>query len=688
MKKQVGVLLALIGIMLSLPMSGHAEEEKTYYLEGMTVTAQKVEQNIQKIPGTVEALTDLELEERVINNFNEFVEYIPNVFLRKNSLDNALVIRGVSSFAGSLYSTAGFYVDGVNYPIHQMQDLDFWDIERIEVLKGPQGTLYGRNSESGVINIVTKKPTFDLSGKIYTQLGAYDAHDGEPIARGGFAINIPVIDNKFAMKFSGQRDYSSGWMENTYDDEHAQKINQLGGRFTTLITPTEDLEIITIVEQRKKDNGVGVYRYIEGPNKTKYNTLEWNGDNDNRVNAGAQVLKVNYDAGNFDIASVFSHHLFHQHYSNDADMSPADWGNSGGRNRIRILSEELRFSSAPGEDRLFDWLGGFYGYIEDVNTRYTAAGYTHNTKQDNSGAAAFGQTTWNITQKWHLTGGLRVDWLTLEGKKDLEGPGSLDHFSENHSYTELLPTASLAYDITDDILTYAKVSKGYLAGGYDYSTAKTEDQFYFKPEYSWNYELGLKTNLFEKSLIANVALFYIDIDDKQVAQMEPTTGDPERRRIVNAAKARSYGAELDLQWMPVAGLSVKGGLGYLNSRLKDWKTEGSDPFDYDNKVTPGSPEWSYTIGGTYRWECGMLVGADLVGVSSFYTDTKNQSKVDGRTLVNTRVGFEGEDLEVIFWVKNLFNKKYYENEWAWGPGSTLAQQGAPRSLGVSLTYNF
>lgn len=688
MKKQVGVLLVLIGIMLSLPINGHAEEEKSYYLEGMTVTAQKVEQNIQKIPGTVEAYTDLELDERVINNFSEFVEYVPNVFLRKNSIDQAIVIRGVSSFAGSLYSTAGFYVDGVNYPIHQMQDLDFWDIERIEVLKGPQGTLYGRNSESGVINIVTKKPNFDLSAKLYTQLGAYDAHGGEPIARGGFAVNVPVIDNKLAMKFSGQRDYSSGWMENEYNGDHALKTNQLGGRFTTLFTPTQDLEFTAIIEQRKKDNGVGVYRYIEGPNKTKRNTLNWNGANENRVNAGAQVLKVNYDAGNFDIASVSAHHLFHQRYANDADMSPADWGDSGGKNRIKILSQELRFSSKPGEDRLFDWLGGFYGYLEDVKTRYEAAGYTHKTTQDNSGAAAFGQGTWNITRKWHLTGGLRVDWLGLDGKKDLTGYGAKDTFSEYHSYTELLPTASLAYDITDDILSYAKISKGYLAGGYDYSTAKEADQFYFKPEYSWNYELGLKTNLFDKSLIANVALFYITIRDKQVAQMEPTAGDPERRRIVNAAKARSYGAELDLQWVPIAGLTINGGVGYLNSRLKDWKTEGADAFDYDNKVTPGSPEWSYTAGGTYRWESGFLIGADVVGVSSFYTDTKNDSKVDGRTLVNTRVGYEGENFDIIFWVKNLFDKKYNENEWAWGPGSTIAQQGAPRSMGVSLTYNF
>lgn len=688
MKKQVGVLLALIGFMLSLPISGYAEEEKSYFLEGMTVTAQKVEQNIQKIPGTVEAITDLELQERVINNFTEFVEYIPNVFLRKNSLDNALVIRGVSSFAGSLYSTAGFYVDGVNYPIHQMQDLDFWDIERIEVLKGPQGTLYGRNSESGVINIVTKKPTFDLGGKIYTQVGAYDTHGGEPIFRGGFAANVPIVENKFALKFSGQRDYSSGWMDNDYNNEHAQKVNQLGGRVTALVTPTEDLEVSAIVEQRKKDNGVGVYRYIEGPNKTKRNSLKWNGANENRVNAGAQVLKVDYDAGGFNIASVFAHHLFHQHYANDADMSPADWGDSGGKNRISILSEELRFSSAPGEDRRFDWLGGFYGYLEDVKTRYIAAGYTHKTKQDNNGAAVFGQGTWNMTRKWHLTGGLRADWLTLEGKKDLNSAGGTEHFSEDHSYTELLPTASLAYDITDDILTYAKVSKGYLAGGYDYSTSKTADQFYFKPEYSWNYELGLKSNLFDKSLIANLALFYINIRDKQVAQMEPTTGDPERRRIVNAAKARSYGAELDVKYMPIEGLTLNGAIGYLNSRLKDWETTGSDPFDYDNKVTPGSPEWSYTAGGIYRWESGILVGADLTGVSSFYTDTKNLSKVNGRTLVNARVGYEGENIEVIFWVKNLFDKKYNENEWAWGPGSTLAQQGAPRSLGVSLTYNF
>ncbi|WP_147821786.1 TonB-dependent receptor [Salidesulfovibrio onnuriiensis] len=692
MKRISGFLALLAAVMLLSPVCGYAEEKKEVTIETMTVTAQKTGQDIQDVPVGVSAFSDVDLDEHGIGGFHDLIDQVPNLFIRKNSADNAIVIRGISSFAGSLYSTAGFYVDGVNYPIHQMQDMDFMDIERVEVLKGPQGTLYGRNSQAGVVNIITKQPGNEFSAKAFTDIGMWDANGGKLIFKEGFSANLPLVDEKLSMRISAQKEDSNGWMRNVYKDTDAKETDHLSGRMTTRWTPSDDLGISFMVEGRKKHDGLGVYRYTDGPYATKRNELAWNGGNRNTVEANAQMLKVEYAGEMFDITSVTGRHSYTQDFINDMDLSTQNFGpgfeDSYGSYDIGVWSEELRFASKEEKGRAIDWLAGVYGYVEDADTVYYGYGL-HDTEQDNWGAAAFGQGTWNITPAWHFTLGSRLDYVRLEGKKDLDlssvGGGTSVLEGKIHS-TEFLPSASLAYDLSDDVMTYVRVSRGYLAGGFDYSTSTTQEQFMFKPEYSWNYELGLKSTLLDRKLTANLATFYIDITDKQVAQLEPTIPNPENRRIVNAARAESYGAELEMQYKPVQALLLTSSLGYLNSRLRDWTTV-DDPFDYDGKKTPGSPDWTYSVGGTYRWESGFFAGVDVTGVSSFYTDPKNTSKVDGRTLVNPRVGYEGDNFDVVLWAKNVFDEEYNENEWSWG-GSTLVQQGAPRSFGLKTTCYF
>lgn len=692
MRKINRLFLLLAVVVLSYPSGVYGEESKAYQLETMTVTAQKTGQDIQDVPIGLSAFSDVDLEDRGIGRFHDVIAHVPNLFIRKNSTDNAVVIRGISSFAGSLYSTAGFYVDGVNYPIHQMQDMDLMDIERVEVLKGPQGTLYGRNSQAGVINIITKQPDNEFSAKVFADVGVWDAHGGRPIFKEGFSVNLPLIDETLSVRVSARKEDSHGWMKNVYKGNGATETDHLMGRLTTRWTPRDDLAVTFLVEGSKKNDGLGVYRFINGPDATKRNELAWNGTNDNEIEANAQMLKVKYAGELFDVTSVTGRHSFSQDFINDFDLSSNSFGplfeNSFASYDINVWSEELRLSSKEEEGRELEWLAGVYGYIEDTDTTYYGFGL-HETEQDNWGAAAFVKGTWNITPAWHLTVGGRLDYVRLEGEKDLDltsQGGSVSVLEGTIDSTEFLPSVSLAYDITSDSMSYVRVSRGYLAGGFDYSTSTTQEQFLFDPEFSWNYELGFKSTFLNKRLTANLATFFIDIKDKQVAQLEPTIPNPENRRIVNAARAESYGVELEMQYKPVNALLLNGSLGYLDSRLRDWKTV-EDPFDYDGRKTPGSPNWTYMVGGTFRWENGFLVGVDVTGVSSYYTDPKNNNEVDGRTLVNPRIGYEGEDFEVVLWAKNVFDEEYNENEWDWA-GSTLAQQGAPRSVGLRGTYRF
>jgi len=682
-------------VILVTPAFASAESgsaQSPFQLPAVTVTAQKVEQDMQKVPGSVSVVTGDQLEERNIATFHEAVEQIPNLSLQKNGNENIITIRGVSSFTSSIFSSTGFYVDGVNYPIHQMQDIDLIDIERVEVLKGPQGTLYGRNSEAGVINIVTKQPGNTLEGKAYVDLGFWGDGEHKPVFKEGFSVNFPVVEDILAVRVSGQHEYTKGWMKNEYDGEQANKNNKFNGRLTTLWTPTDELKVTLQLEGTNKRDQMGYYRYESGPQETSRNKLAWDGDNRLDTDSNTQNIKIEYLGENVDITSVTSRHDFTQTLKQDADMYPINMmGNNKSDYDTTVYSEELRFSSKREDNRMFDWLVGLYAYSEkvDLKARYYSGMFDSGSEMENWGAAIFAQGTIHMAERWHLTLGGRLDHSRLKGEKSLQinnpfFPVDAD-LDDRLKYTEFLPSASLAFDITKDVTAYAKVSKGYMTGGFDNYFAANAKDYTYDPEYSWNYELGLKSKFLDDTLIVNMAAFQIDTKDKQVTEWRTNAMD---RYVLNAAKARALGVELDVQYMPIQGLLLYASAGYLNSELKDWETK-VDPFNYDGKKTPGSPEWSYAAGARYRWENGLMLGAEVQGVSHYYTDVKNQYKVNGRAVVNAQFGYEGESFDAILWAKNLFNKNYQEGRWDFmSDGNLLVQQGEPLSFGLRLTYRF
>jgi len=670
-----------------------AEEKKDelFYLEPIVVTAEKTAQDVQRIPGSVSAYTKSVVEERHVEKLYELTDYVPNVFVKKNSTENIISIRGISPMQGSLFSATGLYVDGVNYPIHQMQNLDFIDIERVEVLKGPQGTLYGRNSEAGVINVITSSPSNEFGGKVFGEIGMWDSRGGVPIYKEGGIVNLPLVEDTLAMKVAVQNYTTDGWMENispgSLDD--ATRVQHFNGRATTRWTPSDAWDVSLILQGQHEADGIGVYRFIDGPYATGRNEIAWDGPNKNSVDANAQILKAEYHGTDVDITSVTGRHSYSQDYEYDVDMTPmnlysmypvftADYD-------VEVWSEEFRIASKPGKNRRFDWLTGVYLYGEDIQTgNYSMT--DHVTDQDNWGAALFAQGTLHMWERWHFNLGGRVEYARLEGEKTVNaammGMG-VTTMADTVDDTVFLPSASISYDLTPEVMTYGKVSRGYLSGGFDSYFAMTEELFSYDPEYSWNYEVGIKSKMLDNRLMVNLAAFYIDVEDKQVAEYV----SPYERYFVNAAKAESYGVELDVQYKPLPGLTLTGSLGYLESEIKDWTTEGYNAWDYSGNKTPGAPEFSYAAGAIYRWESGFFVGADVVGLSSYYANAENDRKLDGRTLINARAGYEGERFDVMLWARNIFDEDYEERSMSW-MGGTLIQQGEPCSFGLLVAYKF
>ena len=679
------------------------QEEKTrgeYELETMTVTAQKREENVQDVPISMDVFSDIQLEDAGIENTLDLTRFTPNVYLKHAEPENTIIIRGVTSFHSSIYSPTGFYVDDVNFPLQLMHNTELFDVERIEVLKGPQGTLYGRNSESGVINIITKQPDNELRGKIFGEYGSYDTgHGSSPSYRAGGSISGPIVRDKLYLGLAGQYKESDGYVENEYNnDDEAAKIEHKNLRSTLRWTPTDRWDISFIADVLDTDDGYALYRLNTGPNKTdRYKISADYPDNYIKQDGNGQTMRFKYEGDSFNFLSVSGVRYYKRDLGGDRDVTDLPLGYSCFAWKDRQLSQELRISS-PENSGSFEWLVGVYGFKEEVDTRINLNMFgmgpiwDHITDIDVSGYAAFGQGTYTLFDRLHLTAGLRFDHHDLEG--ELEGRPSMmtpagQNLEKKLDYDEILPKLSAAYDFTDDIMIYISASKGYLIGGYNYVSAFTEEAFTYDPEYTWNYEVGMKTAWLDNKLLANAAIFYIDMDDKQVFEIDTSIPIPGAQHIRNAAEAHSQGIELELQARPVQGLDLFAGFGYTEAKYDKWiATEaGGVKYDYKDKYLTYFPKYTYNLGVQYRHKSGLLGRADLHGVGDIYCDSKNILKQGSYQTVNLRLGYEGERFDFILWGKNVFDEEYFKYMTHYGPDK-LVVDGEPLTFGATVTYRF
>ena len=236
-------------------------------LDALTVTAQKREENVQDVPMTIDLFTEMNLEDYGLADMSDVVMQSANVFMKTNTAESPIIIRGISSFKSAIFSPAGFYVDDVSYPLSYMTNPDLLDIRRIEILKGPQGTLYGRNTLSGLVNVVTRKPDNQVRGRLNLDLATYDADNNGMRYRAGGSLAGPLVADRLFMGLSFQGLESDGSRTDiATDDDRTAKERHLDGRGTLRYTPTPDLDISFTVSGGDYEDGFGVYRLVNGPN--------------------------------------------------------------------------------------------------------------------------------------------------------------------------------------------------------------------------------------------------------------------------------------------------------------------------------------------------------------------------------------------------------------------------------------
>jgi iron complex outermembrane receptor protein len=303
-----GILIVAFAFgLLSAPLAIAQEEveekaKREVELEKIVVTAPgKRKEDIQKVPASETYFSDIELEDAGIENTYDLIKFSPNLHIRHNTVQHSVIIRGISSFSGSLYSPSGFYVDGVCYPLHFMHNPELFDLESVEVLRGPQGTLYGRNTESGLINVVTKKPGNVFEGKAFGEYGNYDSY------RIGANIRGPILKDKLYIGVSGLFKVSDGYVENKFtNDNKAADVEHKNGRASLRFTPTDRWDISLIADIMDTDDGYAVWRYINGPMKTNPHEIKQDEDQYSKQEGNDYTLRVKYAGDSFNLISVSS----------------------------------------------------------------------------------------------------------------------------------------------------------------------------------------------------------------------------------------------------------------------------------------------------------------------------------------------------------------------------------------------
>lgn len=660
------------------------ESKKAVVLETVKVTAEKTSQDAQDVPASMSVVTGEQLEDLNVADSYKLFQMAPNMYLVKMASKAGPTgfasMRGITSFmTGS--PVLGFYVDDVYYTNMEM---NLFDIDRAEVLRGPQGTLYGRNTEAGVINIVTRKPGNAWTGKVQTGYGNYGGKELSGVLGG------PIAEDLLKFRLAGRYSTSDGFNKND-----AKGGSKVGGpedgdaRMTVDFTPAPDWNFQWTTDAQNYRSKYADFQLLssvkDNPNHVN---VDYNGNA--QRNAYGTSLRAEHDMGGLKLVSITAARDERNRADNDVDFSPTDFMRLGTLTETKLLSEELRLSSegsGPGR-----WLTGVYVFNEDallkadMDIRPLASHFIQKGTTQTLGTAAFGQYSHTLADRLTLTGGLRYDreqkdfryqwtggavWGLLGGTPIADQSGSV-----SKTFSAWLPKFVADYKWAEDLNTYASVSRGFKSGGFNVKDTPGKP---YDAEYTWNYELGLKSQWFDKRLQFNTSVFYIKWDKQQVEV--PNYPD---FTIINAQHSTSKGLEMELRALPLKSLELTGSFGYVYSSLDEMNSGGAN---YSGCRAPNVPGYTASFGATYRFMDGFLASLLFNRYGERYLNLDNTRKQGEYQTVDAKLGYQVEGFEASLWAKNIFDAAYatrtFQSNGAW-----YARAGDPRTVGVSLSYSF
>ncbi len=671
------VMLAA-GLVLSSGVGATAGDSKDPVdIDSITVTANKTEENAQEIPMSISVIDDVAILDRSIDTTEKLFQRMPNMHMTKMGpvglSQNIASVRGISSFmtGGDVF---GFFVDDVFYP---SADINLMDVERIEVLRGPQGTLYGKNTEAGVINIITRTPENLWSGGLSLSYDNYNTLETELFGGGA------LVKDKLFLRLAGRYMGSDGYFTNTVDnDDEVDEKKNYDGRISLRYTPSEKLTADLKINLQKYDSNYSEFTTFD---KTQDSDFDVSVNDPGHVDKDFSnvSLKVAFDMENVRLTSITTALNSDTTNGNDVDFTDSDlFLLKAGMDR-KLYTQELRLNSRSAG--AWKWTTGVYLFSsqDDQSIVYDAIPYNVSAEQygdtDSTGAAVFGQVDYTI-KKWVVTAGLRYEYEQKDFDYQWKGGAMVGYTpcagSSDKDFDALLPKFALTYHVTDHFRPYASVSKGFKSGGFNLGSDPGKA---YDSEYTWNYELGFKSELAHNRVQLNAALFYINWEDLQVEQ--PSYPD---YVIDNAASATSKGLEIELILRPLTGLEVYGSLGYVDATFDEYTKGG---VNYSGKDIPNSPSHTYGLGATYRFLAHWMVNAELNGTGTIYYEADNEKSQDSYQIVDLKAGYEADSFDVYVWASNLFDQAYATRAFEMN-GQWWGRNGDPRTFGLTFRYRF
>ena len=633
--------------------------------ETILVTAQKVEEDSRDVPVSMTVFDSLAIEDRQIESVKDIAPFTPNLMLFDNSGAGnfTTTIRGINSSGTSYSTSAALMIDGIPILFANGMDETLMDIERIEVLKGPQSTLYGKDTEAGAINIITKKPGNEFIAKLKAGLGSDDKRQYV------FNLGGPIAKDNLYLGLSGQHYEKDGFIQNTYLNTIANDRKNNAGKMTLRWTPSEQLELVLTSSKAKRDDGRYNVNEISATEPEIHTNTEEYVETDSFMNA----LQIDYHRGNFKLSSITTHRNFEVESLTDYDYSLATGYHVLEECSYKKVSQEIRLSSINAG---LSWLIGVYADKDDNhqdNTVIMASGSSPALRNfDGDAYGLFAHADYSLGEKTSLIAGLRYDRDNKVYEDEINGLNN-----EENSYSEISPKLALKYAANDHIMAYATAAKGYRSGGFHPYTAPGYKKGYDK-ETLWNYEIGLKTSFFDNRLFINGSIYYMDIDNMQVK----SAVDQGLSYMSNAAKAASKGFEIEARAVVIEDLEIFASIGYNETEFDIFRDYNGD---YSGNSNPYAPKYNYHVGAQYRNQCGVFARTDLHGYGKTYLDNANKYSRKPYHLVNLKAGYEAESYDIYLYAKNLFDTNY-DTYGAYGGYYKI--YSPQREVGVEVTYRF
>ncbi len=664
----------------------------TVHLGEVVIKSARDHRPLQELPISTTLVPSTQVEQEQILDLTDLTTRVPNLYMPSygSKLTSPIYIRGIGSRINS--PAIGLYVDYIPQFDKSSFDFEFFDIERIEVLRGPQGTMYGRNNLGGLIHVFTQSPAPGNAPKAIAgaSIGNYGSHTYNLL------LNKQMSSKSF-LQVSGRMNHRDGYFENQFSKQMADELDVYNGRFRLIHNWSKKISSDLIATYENSEQGGYAYGLID-PETDVLNPVNYNEPSSYLRDLASAGLVNSFDMGDINLRSTTSAQYIDDEQIIDQDFTPQPLYLVKQPQTQWIFSQELTGTLSKNNLELVAGLFGFSQNLDkDVRVETGLLKSTISRKHyehTNTGAAAFSQATLKdfMIKGLSLTAGLRLDYeeatqyYYYDRVKD-DVVTLLDSTDSKLTYSELLPRVTIDYQLSRYLNGYLSLTKGYKTGGFNSTFESSEDQT-FDAEQSWNYEAGLKSKWLFNMLRFSFTGFYIDWKNQQVYQPVPSG---QGSMLTNAGRSESRGLEAEITFRPSPMLETSVNVGSTRAVFNEYQK--NDSTNLDGNYLPYAPRTTLHIAQNIfipvkkRWLNRVALNINYQGIGKMYWSDENTASQGYYGLLNGTATLSIKNADLSFWAKNIFDTNFRVFQFT-ALGNDYAQQGIPAIFGTRLKMTF